>query len=172
MENRSTSWSNTVEIGPRGIKIADALLSLAFLVMAVVFFVVSVTTLRMTTPYGPGPGLIPSWASLCFAVLSAALLVSVLRRPLARFDTTRFNVGSAVVFVGLIVLTALGIPFLGLLPAVGLFFVVTAMLLEGCPPLKAALVGIGVIVVLHVMLVTLLRLPLPMGIFAGLGLGL
>lgn len=144
-------------------RIANLVISLAMLGIAILFLVTALTTMRYLGDYGPGPGFIPVWVSGA-AVLFCLWLVVQSWRGAYDGGSDLVLPGRSLLFFAIIVGSMLLVPVLGLLLALALFVLVTSLWVERTPLWQSVAVTAGLLASLYLLLVTLLNIPLPSGL--------
>ena len=153
-----------VELGQDAVRIANIALSGVFVVIGALLLFTSATTLRYAAPEGPGPGFVPTWASLIFVAGSIVAHIQSWRGTYSRGRAIALTLKPALAYVAAMAASVLLVPVLGLLGSIFAFFVVAAVVVERCPVWQGLIVGAGLILALHLLFVELMRIPLPKGL--------
>ena len=153
-----------VELSGRGARIAHVALTGVFVLLGAGLLFTSATTLRYMAAEGPGPGFVPTWASAIFLAGSIVLHIQSWRGVYSEGRVIRLTLKPALGYLAAMAASILLIPVLGLLGSIFAFFVVAALLVEGCPVWQGLLVGAGLTLALYLLFVQLMRIPLPTGL--------
>lgn len=153
-----------VELKENAARIAHVVLTGVFIVVGAVLLLMSATTLRYLADEGPGPGFVPTWASLIFLLGSIALHIQSWRGIYSKGRVISLTLRPAIAYVAAMAGSILLIPVLGLLGSIFAFFLVAALVVERCPVWQGLLVGAGLTLALHLLFVELMRIPLPKGL--------
>jgi len=120
-----------------------------------------VTKYHLWVSNGPGGGLFPTVAGIILIICSIILLRRYIKQGNA--PTIEKN---ALILVAAAILTALVVNVIGMIPALGLFIVLWLKLSQKKSILSSLSLGVGTALFLYFIFDFLLRVPLPMGLFA------
>lgn len=147
-------------------RLGNVAVSAILLVVAIVFLVTALTTLRITDRFGPGPGFVPMLGSILCILGSLYILVQSIRGVFdENGDIRLFRPKKTLVFMGATIFSLLLVPVVGLLSALALMQFIIYVFVEGVQPWRAAIVSICITFCAYLLLVKLLALPMPQSIF-------
>jgi len=150
---------------PAGVRRWHIIFTATVIALAALLLYTCLTTLRYRGEFGPGPGFVPTWASLILLITGIWLHVLSWRGKYSGGGkTVELNPTPGLAFLGTMVASVLLIPVLGLLGSLALFFLVGAIWIERCPVWQGLLVGVVITVSMY-LLFRLMKVPIPSGVF-------
>jgi hypothetical protein len=129
-------------------------LALAFAALGVLW-IARAATMPLWEGFAPGSGFMPLWYGVILIGLALAVVA------LARDRKPEEPVGKALVVLGVVAATILGLSLVGFLPSIFLLLLVLFVAVERLPLVRSALVAAGTTAVLYLVFKTWLGVPLP-----------
>ena len=171
MSEQESSLGKMRTLQPEGALRWHIIFTAVVMALAALLLYTCVTTLRYHGQFGPGPGFVPTWASLILLILSIWLHILSWRGKYSRgAKKIELNPLAPLAFLAVMVVSVLLLPVLGLLGSLAFFFLVAAIWVERCPVWQGIWVG-GLITGSMYLLFKLMNVSIPSGVF-GLLLGL
>lgn len=165
MSEQENSLGKMRTLRPEGALLWHVIFTAAVVALAALLLYTCLTTLRYRGQFGPGPGFVPTWASLILLILSVWLHILSWRGKYSRgAKKIELNPVAPLAFLAVMIASVLLLPVLGLLGSLAFFFLVAAIWIEHCPVWQGVLVG-GLITGSMYLLFKLMNVPISSGVF-------
>ena len=165
MSEQESSLGKPYTLRPEGVRLGHIVFTGGVAVLAAILLYTCVTTLRYRGQFGPGPGFVPTWASLLLLILSLWLHILSWRGKYSLGErTVELNPRPPLAFLAVMVISILLIPVLGLLGSLALFFLVAATWVERCPVRQGVFIAVLITVSMY-LLFKLMNVSIPSGVF-------